>query len=134
MKLPLLVTDNITELLVKIIKFTKARRRILMHNVNNLHNPSFVPKDLPVDEFSKSLDYAITEHTLNQRLLLCDSENIKFGSEGNFQVEAVVDKDAHDLLAKNKDEYLEIQINKILENTLNQRVAAELLRQKESVI
>ena len=134
MKLSLLITDNITELLVKIIKFTKTRRKILMQNVNNLHNPDFVPKDLPIDEFSESLNHAITEHTLNQRLLLCDSENIKFGPEGKFRVEAVDDKDAQDILAKNTDEYLEIQINKILENSLNQRVATELLRQKESVI
>jgi flagellar basal body rod protein FlgB len=52
MNLPSLITDNITELLVKIIEFTQRRQKILIRNINNVRSPGFVPKDLAVDEFS----------------------------------------------------------------------------------
>ena len=129
-----LITDNITEVLVKIIEFTQTRQKILSRNINNLHNPGFIPKDLDVDEFSDLLNNAINEHTRNRRLLLCDTTHIKFGAAGSFKVKPVVDGYAKGLLENNRDEYLELQINKLLENSLNQRAAAELLRQKQGMI
>ena len=42
----------------------------------------------------------------------------------------VADPHAHALLQTNRNEYTELQINKLLENCLNRRVAEELLRQK----
>jgi len=134
MNLPSLITDNITELLVKIIEFTHTRQKILTQNINNVRGLGFVPKDLTVDEFSDSLNNAIDEHIENQRLVLRDTENIKFGIRGSLEVKPVVDKYAKELLEENPDEYLELQINKLLENSLNQRVAAELLRQKQGMI
>ena len=128
------VTDNITELLVKIIEFTDTRQKILTQNINNIHSPGFVPKDLVVDEFSVVLNDAIDEHIQNQRLVLRDTENIKFGISGSFKVKPVVDKYAKELLEENGDKYLELQINKLLENSLNQRVAAKLLKQKQGII
>ena len=134
MNLPLSITDNIAELLVKIIEFTQTRQKILTWNINNIDSPDFVPKDLAVDEFCDSLDYAISEHTQNQRLLLCDTENVKFGAAGSFEAKPVVDKYAKELLQEDRNEYLQLQINKLLENSLNQRVAAGLFRQKQGMI
>jgi len=134
MNLQALVTDNITELLVKIIKFTQARRKILTQNIDNAHHPGFIPKDLAVDEFSELISYAINEHALNGRLLLRDTKNVKFGAGGSFEVETIADKHAKGLLEENPDEYIELQVNKLLENSLNQKVAAELLRQRQYVI
>jgi flagellar basal body rod protein FlgB len=131
MNLTSLITDNMAELLVKIIEFTQSRQKILTRNINNIHSPGFVPKDLAVNEFSKLLNNAINEHIRSQRLVLCDTENIKFGAAGSFEVKAVVDKYAKELIEESQDEYLELQVNKLLENSLNQRLAAELLRQKE---
>jgi len=85
---------------------------------------------LEVDEFSNLLNNAINEHTRSQRLLLCDTENIKFGVAGSLKIKPIVDRYAKELLEENQDKYLELQINKLLENSLNQRVAAELLGQK----
>ena len=129
-----LFTDNITELLVKIIEFTQTRQRVLTRNINNIHSPGFIPKDLAVDEFSNLLNDAIDEHIRHQRLMLRDTENIKFGINGSFKAEAVVDKYAKELLGENLNEYFELQINKLLENSLNRRIAAELLRQKQGMI
>lgn len=126
------VTDNISELLTKIIEFTQSRQKVLILNVNNMCQPGFVPKDLAVEEFSGLLEKALDEHSRSQCLVLCDTENIKFGASGSFEVQPAVDKYAKELLEKNHEEYLELQTNKLLENSLNQRLAAELLRQKTS--
>lgn len=132
MNLPSLVTDNITEVLVKIIEFTQARQKLLIQNINNMRSCGFVPKDLDVGEFSVSMDNAVNEHITNQRLVLCDTKNIKFGIDGNFEVKPITDKHAHKILEESRDEYLDLQINKLMENSINQRVATELLRQKQN--
>ncbi len=134
MNLTSLITDNITEILVKIMEFTHTRQKILTHNITNVNNPGFVPKELAVNEFSGLLNNAIDEHIRNQRLLLRDTENIKFGVKGSFEVKPMVDEHSKELLEENRDEYLELQITKLLENSLNQRVAAELLRQKQKMV
>ena len=134
MNLTSLITDNITELLVKIMEFTRTRQKILIQNITNVNNPRFVPKELAVNEFSGLLNNAIDEHIRNQRLLLRDTENIKFGVKGSFEVKPMVDEHSKELLEENRDEYLELQITKLLENSLNQRVAAELLRQKQKTV
>ena len=131
MNLASLISDNINEILVKIIKFTKTRRKILIQNITNVHNPGFVPKDLAVNEFSDLLNNAIDEHLQHQRLVLLDTENIKFGDNGNFEVRHVIDEQSKELFEENQDEYFELQINKLWENSLNQKVAAELLKQKQ---
>jgi flagellar basal-body rod protein FlgB len=127
-----LITDNITEILIKIIEFTHARQKIIIRNITNMNNPGFVPQKVAVKEFSKLLNAAIDEHIQNQRLLLRDTEHFKFGTNGNFEVKPTDDRDNKLLLERNRDEYLELQIKKLLENSLNQRVAAELLRQKQN--
>ncbi len=134
MVLKQLISDNVCEVLVKIIEFTNTRQKILTENINNIHKRGFVPKDLAVDEFSELLGAAIEEHKRNRRLVLCDTENIKFGIDGSFSVEAVEDKAAERLFKEKKAEYLELQINKLLENSINQRFAAELLKYKQHLI
>jgi flagellar basal body rod protein FlgB len=133
MNLSSLVTDNVTEILVKIIKFTKTRKEVLSENISQMSIEGFIPKDLEVDDFSELMNNAINEHIQNHRLVLCDTDHIKFGKEGFFQIQSVIDDHAMELLQTDPDEYLELQINKLLENSLNQRVAAELLKQKEGM-
>jgi flagellar basal body rod protein FlgB len=130
MNLTALVTDNISELLVKIIDFTKNRHKILMRNINDIDKPNLIPMDLPADEFSQSIEYALMEHVTNQRLVLCDSENVKFGFGGSFDAMPIVDEQAGYILQDSRDEYLEYQVNKLMENSLNQRLAKELVKQK----
>ena len=134
MNLSSTITDNITELLIKIIKFTQVRQKVLTRNINNIERFGFEPKDLEVDEFSDLLHDAINEHARSRRLVLRDTENIKFGAAGSFEVAPIVDGYAKELLEKNRDEYLVLQIDKLLENSLNQRAAAELLKQKQGMV
>ena len=134
MNLMSLITDNITEILIKIVKFTQTRQKILIQNIINFQNPGFVPKELEVNEFSDVLNTAIDEHVRNQRLVLCDTENIKFGASGSIELKPVIDEHGIKLLEENRDEYIERQINKLWENSLNQKLAAELLRQKQGTI
>lgn len=134
MNLTSLIRDNITEILIKIVKFTQSRQKILIQNIINIHNPGFVPKELEVDEFSNVLNNAIDEHIQNQRLVLCDTENIKFNLAGDLELRPIVDKHGERLLEEDLDEYIEWQIDKLWENSLSQKVAAELLRQKEGSV
>jgi flagellar basal body rod protein FlgB len=134
MNLAPLVTDNIAELLVKIIEFTQNRQKILAQNINNIHSHGFVPQDVAVEEFCSLLNNALDEHTRSQRLLFCDTSTIKFGVSGGLEVQPTIDKYAKKLLEEDRDKYLELQINKLLENSLNQKIAAELLRQKQEMI
>jgi hypothetical protein len=132
MNLPTTITDNITELLVKIIKFTQHRQKILIQNINAMQAGDFMPKDLPVDEFSELMQQAVCEHTSSQRLLLIDGQNVKFGANGSFTAIPINDEQAKNLLESNPDEYLRIQVIRLLENSLNQRIASELLKQKQN--
>jgi len=134
MNLTSLITDNITEILIKIVKFTQSRQKILIQNIINIHNPGFVPKELEVDEFSNVLNNAIDEHVQNQRLVLCDTENIKFHATGDLELKTIIDERGERLLEENRDEYIEWQIDKLWENSLSQKVAAELLKQKEGTV
>jgi hypothetical protein len=132
MSLSTLATDNITEVLLKILEFTQSRQKILIRNINAMHRAGFAPKDLPVDEFAGLMFLAVSEHTRSRRLLLCDGEIVKFGAGGSFETTPIVDEQARRLLAENRDEYLRGQILKLLENSLNQRIATELFKQKQS--
>jgi flagellar basal body rod protein FlgB len=132
MNLPTITTDNITEVLLKIINFTHSRQKVLIQNINAMHTGGFVPRDLPVDEFSRLIAQALAEHACSQRLVLQDGKNVKFGANGDFEVTPVIDEEARMLFEQNRDEYLRCQIIKMLENSLNQRIAVDLLKQKQT--
>ena len=134
MNLMSLLTDNITDILIKIVKFTQTRQKILIQNIINVQDPGFIPKELEVDEFSDVLNNAIDEHVRNNRLVLRDTENIKFGTGGGIELKPIVDEHGIKLLEEDKEEYIERQINKLWENALNQKLAAELLRQKQGTV
>ena len=131
MKVTTTTIDNITEVLTRIIEFTERRREVLTRNLFDYKTSDFQPKDLPVCEFTECMTEAITEHLRSKRLLLCDKENVTFGEEGAFDALPVVDAEAADLLNTDTKQYLQLQINKLSENLMNNRIAVELLKQKQ---
>lgn len=124
-----LIPDNISEVLVKIIQFTELRRRILHRNIQDMGVSGYVPQDVPVLEFAELLNVALAEHLQHRRLLFRDTANITFAGGGGMRVRPVADDYARSLLDTEPDEFLELQISRLLENSLNRRVAEELLRQ-----
>jgi len=128
------ISDNLSELLLKVLQFTASRRSTLYRNIRKMRAPGFLPQDMPVLEFAHAMNGAIAEHLLNERLLFRDTENIEFGENGTMHLSSVPDTYAEALLAANSDEYLEHQIDKLLENSLNRRVAENLLRLKSEVL
>jgi flagellar basal body rod protein FlgB len=126
--------DNLSELLMKIVQFTASRRTVLYQNIREMRCPGFVPQDLPVFEFVHAMNGAIAEHVLSQRLMFRDTENIKFGQNGLMTVSPVVDTHAEGLLAVDTNDYLEHQVDRLLENSLNRKVAENLLRLKSEVV
>ncbi len=124
------IPDNLTELLVKILRFTRLRRAVLYQNMHNTRTVGYVPQDMPVLEFVHALSGAIAEHLQNQRLLFCDTENIKFGPHSTMEIRPQPDPQAQALLERNRDEYIEFQVGKLLERSLNRKIAKELLALK----
>ena len=124
------IPDNLTELLAKIIRFTELRRDVLYQNMHNTRTPGFVPQELPVSEFVRVLNGAIAEHMQNHRLLFCDTEHIKFGPNSRMEVHPQPDAHASMVLERSRDEYVELQVGKLLENSLNRKIARELLALK----
>ncbi len=122
------IPDNVSEVLVKIIRFTDLRRRFLHQNIHHVDDPGFTPRDLPVREFAEVLSEAVAEHLRSHRLLFRDTAGVKFGPNNTMQIQPVVDTHAWGLLRTDRDEYMELQINKLLENSLNRQIAQELLR------
>lgn len=132
MNLMSLACDNITELLTRIVEFTQARHKVLVQNIVNMNEPEFVPKELQVREFSTVVNDAIDEHVRSRRLVLRDSPTIKFVAGGGFEAEPIVDEPCRRLLVENQEQYVERQINKLWENSLNQKVAAEMLVKRQA--
>ena len=128
------VTDNIAEALVIIIRFTYARQKVLADNVDNANTSGYTPKDLDVDAFSTLMDNAINEHVRSKRLVLCDTDSIKFGAGGDINVDPVIDNYANVLRENDLTKYLELQANKLSENSFNYKVANELLIQKQGML
>jgi flagellar basal body rod protein FlgB len=134
MDLMSLVTDNITEILTKIVEFSQARQKVLIQNIINVDHPKFVPKELEVHKFSSLVNDAIDEHVRSRRLVLRDTENIKFAGGSGFEVTPIIDEQCRKLLTENVQQYIERQISKLWENSLNQRVAAEMLKQRQETV
>ena len=136
MNIPSTTTDNISEVLAKIVDFTERRRQILASNIMNVEKSGFVPKDLDVEGFADLMAHAVSEHMHSKRLLLCDSETIKFGEGGSFEVVPVIDEEGQELFERDKEAYLHRQIDKLSENVVNNRLATELvfhLQQKDQL-
>jgi hypothetical protein len=121
--------DNVSELLLKIIAFTRSRHDLLSENIKGIRTHGFLPRDLQADEFADLMIQAVEEHVKTERLLLCDSDSITFGRDGQFAAEPVVDEHAMDLFQRDIEMYLQHQMGKLRENLLNQRIAMELLKQ-----
>ncbi|MFC1765630.1 hypothetical protein ACFL6U_26590 [Planctomycetota bacterium] len=123
------VVDNITELLNRILAFTRKRHCLLIQNLENMGTPGFVPHDLPVIRFSKAIEEALTEHVLHQRLIWRDSEALHINDSGDLHISAVRDEKAFLLKQSNRHAYQEHLSQKLVENELNRRVTLELLNQ-----
>lgn len=131
MDLMSLVPDNVTLILIKIVEFAQARQKVLIQNIINVGHPEFVPKELDVHEFSGLVHEALDEHARSRRLVLRDSQTIRFGVVGDLEATPVVDEPCRRLLEENLQQYIKHQMSKLLENSLNHQVAAQMLKQRQ---
>ena len=131
MKVTSTTIDNITEILTQIIEFTERRRNILTQNLFDYKNPGFRPYDMPITEFADCMTEAVTEHLCSQRILVQDRKHVRFEEDGCFDTVPVVDHKAEKILLSDTKKYLHLQIHKLSENLMNNRIAVELLRQKQ---
>ncbi len=125
------IVDNVTEVLSRIIDYTERRRDVLTRNIFDYRQANYCPQDLPETEFAQRMTEAVSEHVRSERLLFCDSDHIQFHTGGGFDIQPVADARANDLLRSNVHDYLKLQIQKLSENLMNNRIAAELLRHQQ---
>ena len=131
MKLSTTTIDNITEVLTRIVEFTDRRRDVLTRNLFDYETEGFQPRDLPICEFAECMTEAVCEHVRSKRLVLCDRDNVSFGEAGSFDVDPIIDSNAKNVLKTSVKDYLQMQIQKLSENLMNNRIAVELLEQKQ---
>lgn len=125
-------TDNINDLLCRIVDFTDHRKAILTRNLFDYRTAGFEPLDLPVCEFASAMTCALAEHLHHRRLVVQDSDHLKFGDGGQVAISPVVDSQGKQFLENGQAEiYLNHQLQKLSENLIHQQLAAELLRQKQ---
>ena len=124
------IADNLDDILVKVISFTSLCHGIFLDNIRNIHRLGFTPKCLDAEKFADLMNRALAEHINHNRLLWSDSRTIRFGRNGDFEIEAIVDEQARELFRSDKDKYLQKQKQRLVENSVNNKIAVELLRQK----
>lgn len=132
MKITTRQTDNVVEILTKVIEFTERRAKVLHNNIINVNTKNYRPADLDAAAFADMMAQALSSHLISDRLVLVDSEYIKFGPNGTFQAIPVIDEQASKLLAADTKQYLNHQMKKISENQMNKKVAAQLIEQKQT--
>lgn len=125
--------DNVTEVLTRVLEFTNRRARVLHKNIVNINTRNYLPADLDAAAFAEIMANALSEHLISDRLLLIDSENIKFGEDGNFKTIQIKDKQASQLLQEDTKKYLKHQMKKISENQMNRKVATHLIERKKKL-
>ena len=123
--------NHISELLALLVAFTKTRRQVLANNINKMDVSGFSPQDLAIDEFSETMNIAIAEYLVHQRILLIDTDTIHFGPNMTLELESVSDGQARALLQHDRQAYVEYQTKSLLENALNEKVALRLLKTKQ---
>ncbi len=127
MNLSSLVPDNLTEVLLKILRFTELRHHILFQNLQHAEDTGFHPQDLPASEFATILDRAVAEHLQSHCLVFRDTDNVRFGLNGALELHAVTDEHAETLLRTDRNAYVQYQKQLCRENALNRLVAEGLL-------
>jgi flagellar basal body rod protein FlgB len=130
MDLSSLIRDNIDDVLVKIIQFTHICHKVILENINNCHSAGFIPRQVDVEDFAKVISAALSEHRRTRRLVLCDSESVSFMPGGRLSVELKVDTAAKRLFEQDFDQYLNLQRQRLNENTINNKTACALLGHK----
>lgn len=130
MELSSLVQDNIDEILVKIIAFTRLKHKIISANINNCNRPGFVPKKLDSEEFASLISSGLAEHFKTNRLILQDGENVSFGSNGDFAITTRPDVSAATACKDDVDSFLRMQKKRLSENMMNNKLAVALFEQK----
>jgi hypothetical protein len=128
MTMSTIATDHIEELLFLVIGFTRSRRRVLMDNLHRMDVEGFFPQDLAVKEFSEQLHAAITEHMSRHRLILRDNPHVRFDEEGRLDLLCETDHHARQLLDSDPKAYQRYQMQRLLENALNEEIALKMLR------
>ncbi len=126
--------DNaVIELLEIVIEFTRRRGELLRKNIAGVTNSEFVAYEYPVEEFVDMIEKAVAEQIYAERILLEDSECVKFGENGSFEVYPSVDQASNEIFKKDINAYIDFQREKLAENRWLLEQARNLLDELQMV-
>lgn len=126
--------DNaVLELLEIVIEFTYRRGDLLRKNIAGVTNVGFVAYEYPVKEFVDMIEKAVAEQIYAERILLEDSEYVKFGENGSFEVYPTVDQASNEIFKKDINAYIDLQKEKLAENRWLLTQARNLLNELQTV-
>lgn len=130
MDLSFLAKDNLDEILIKVVEFTRARHEVISDNIKSCNLPDFTPRRLDAEEFALLISAALAEHVKNSRLVLCDGQSVRFGIGGELTIEPKIDTEAALLRRDDCDSYIHLQKKRLRENIANNKLAVALYEQK----
>ncbi len=123
--------------LERLVQFTEARHRVLVHDIANLSTPYFKPRDLSPESFQASLRDAIDrrrdgDNPQGSPLEMLDTEDMTFSRDG---IKATARHTNEGILfhdENNRD--LERIMQHLAENTMAHRMGIQLIRSEVSML
>ena len=116
--------------LERMVQFTGARHRLLLHNIANISTPNFRPTDVSAKSFQKTLGEAIDRRRsqaggLHGPLPLSDTRQMEF-RPGRVDLTPRPTQD-NVLFHDRNDRNLEVLMKNLAENTMAHNTALELM-------
>lgn len=130
MDLPSLAMDNIDEILLKVVEFTRLRHEIISENIKKCHISGFMPSRVNSEEFAMLITAALSEHLRTSQLVFRDGSSVSFGNAGGFTLSPEADTEAAHLKSNDRRGYILLQRTRLRENMVNNRLAVALLEHK----
>jgi flagellar basal-body rod protein FlgB len=123
--------------LQQVMSFTEARHEVLANNISNLDTVGYKMKDLPTDEFFRTLDDAVRRRDAagaGARLEMRAGRHLRWDRNGRLQAKPAELKNSNILFHDENNRSVEKQMSAMAQNALLHNMTAELLRGKYGLL
>lgn len=123
--------------LQQVMSFTEARHEVLANNISNLDTVGYKMKDLPTDEFFRTLDDAVRRRDAagaGASLEMRAGRHLRWDRNGRLQAKPAELENSNILFHDENNRSVEKQMSAMAQNALLHNVTAELLRGKYGLL
>ena len=123
--------------LQQVMSFTEARHEVLANNISNLDTVGYKMKDLPTDEFFRTLDDAVRRRDAagaGARLEMRTGKHLRWDRNGRLQVKPTELENSNILFHDGNNRSVEKQMSAMAQNALLHNMTAELLRRQYGLL